>query len=87
MVLLELVESLLDREVLRLPALGFHSFQIMRIILKVCQTHQATIKNSSIPYDISKASVVFEIAETRNSKLQKITTIASKMFHQRKELD
>ena len=44
--LLELVESVLDREVLRLlavgdhgalPALGFHSFQIMWIILKVCQ--------------------------------------------------
>ena len=44
--LLELVESVLDREALRLlavgdhrplPALGLHSFQIMWIILKVCQ--------------------------------------------------
>ena len=44
--LLELVESVLDREALRLlavgdhsrlPAIGFHSFQIVWIILKVCQ--------------------------------------------------
>ena len=57
----------------------------IRIILRVCQTHQATIKNSSIPWEISKASDVLDIAETRNSRLQKMTTIASKMFHQRKE--
>ena len=59
-------------------------FLAIRIILRVCQTHQATIKNSSIPWEISKASDVLDIAETRNSRLQKITTIASKMFHQRR---
>lgn len=44
--LLELVESVLDREALRLlavcdhsplPTIGFHSFQNVWIILKVCQ--------------------------------------------------
>ena len=61
-------------------------FLAIRIILNVCHTHHITMRNSSIPYSTLKASLFFVTRVMKKTRLQMVTTSASKMFHQRKLL-